>query len=156
MFGISKRPHAKHKKCSTCLRNWLIGMRPKGSWSREKKRKPPGWVKLLYLKSLLDFIGQNGWLGKAGVGCWHSACRWPDLSLPPALPSACSLWAWDWFIFGSVPSSHWLRVKGQESHRSPDLLGCSGLLCVQHHPHTEWFCVHPLPRIKRLSFKSHF
>ena len=66
-------------------------MRPKGSWSREKKRKPPGWVKLLYLKSLLDFIGQNSWLGKAGVGCWHSACRWPNLSLPPALPSALLL-----------------------------------------------------------------
>ena len=68
MFGISKRPHAKHKKCSTCLRNWLIGMRPKGSWSREKKRKPPGWVKLLYLKSLLDFIGQTADWERQGWG----------------------------------------------------------------------------------------
>ena len=87
------------------------------------------------LEKSIGFIGQNSWLGKARVGCWHSACRWPDLSLPPALPSACSLWAWDWFIFGSVPSSHWLRVKGQESHRSPDLLGCSGPLCSASSPY---------------------
>ena len=31
--SISKRPHAMHRTGSACLRSWLTGMGPKGSWS---------------------------------------------------------------------------------------------------------------------------